>query len=269
MRRSTVAVATAALALTFLASPGAGAQAAGATVTVIHGIPDTPVDVYVDDALVLDDFGYETITDPLTLAAGDHNVKIRAATSDASDSVVLEGDVTLPAGANASLIAHLSATGEPALTPFVNDTSPTAAGQGRLVVRHTAAAPAVDVLAGGAPVFANVANADQAAADLPAGTVSATVAAAGATAPVIGPADVPVTEGAATIVYAVGSLDADNLGVLVQTISGLHSPPAAVAGGNSGLADSESSGTALPVLLVVAGLALVTGATVATVKVRR
>ena len=51
----------------------------------------------------------------------------------------------------------------------------------------------------------------------------------------IGPADVPVVEGQATIVYAVGSAEADNLGVLVQTIDGLHSAPAAVNTGNSGL----------------------------------
>ena len=98
-------------------------------------------------------------------------------------------------------------------------------------MRHTAAAPAVDVLAGGDPVFTNLSNPDEAKADLAAGTVSASVAATGTTDPVIGPADVTVKEGSATIVYAWGSLEDDNLAVAVQTIDGLHStrpasPPA-------------------------------------------
>ena len=146
------------------------------------------------------------------------------------------GHATLAAGANVTVIAHLSEAGEPTLTPFVNDVSNTAAGQGRLIVRHTAAAPAVDVLAGGEPVFTDLTNPNEAKADLPAGTVSAAVALAGTTDPVIGPADVPVVEGQATIVYAVGSAEDGNLGVLVQTIDGLHSEPAAVNTGNSGLA---------------------------------
>src|SRR3712207_7358527 len=53
--------------------------------------------------------------------------------------------VEVPAGANATVVAHLDADGNPVLTPFVNDASPTEAGQARLVVRHTAAAPPVDV----------------------------------------------------------------------------------------------------------------------------
>ena len=47
----------------------------------------------------------------------------------------------VPAGANATVVAHLDADGNPTLTPFVNDTSATGPGEARLTVRHTAAAP--------------------------------------------------------------------------------------------------------------------------------
>ena len=57
-------------------------------------------------------------------------------------------------------------------------------------MRHVAAAPAVDVLAGGTPVISSLVNPDQATLNLPVGTLSVTVAAAGTTDPVIGPADV-------------------------------------------------------------------------------
>lgn len=260
-----VAVAAVAVgALALIGGPPADAQTGDATVTVVHGIPDTPVDVYVNDELTLDDFAFGTVTDPLSLPAGDYSLAVRAADAAPDAEPLLSADAPLTAGANVSIVAHLGEGGDPTLTPFVNDTSPTAAGQGRLVVRHTAAAPAVDVLAGGSPVFSGLANPDEQSADLPAGTVSAAVALAGTTEPVIGPADVPVGEGQATIVYAVGSAEAGNLDVLVQTVSGLHSDPAAVDTGNSGLAADGSGSSAAPYgAVALGGAALAAAALVA------
>jgi hypothetical protein len=231
----------------------AAAQEANASVVVVHGIPDTPVDVYVDDELTLDDFQPDTVTEPLSLPAGSYDLAVRAADAEASADPILSATAELTAGQNVSIVAHLSEGGDPTITPFANDISPTAAGQGRLVVRHTAAAPAVDVLAGGEPTFTDLTNPNEASADLPAGTISASVALAGTTDPVIGPADVPVTEGSATIVYAVGSAEDANLNVLVQTIGGLHSAPAGVDTGNSGLAADDDMGS-FPVAAVVLGV---------------
>ena len=158
--------------LSMLAAP-AGAQQATGTVTVIHGIPGLTVDVYVNGTLTLEDFAPDTVTAPLELPAGTYQIAIRPANAAADSAPVLAGSATLPAGANASIVAHLDASGQPKLTVFVNDTSPLAAGNARLVVRHTAAAPAVDVLANGKPAFTNLTNPNEAKADLPAGTVSA------------------------------------------------------------------------------------------------
>jgi hypothetical protein len=228
--------------------PAASAQEADASVTVVHGIPDTAVDVYVNDELTLDDFTFGTVTEALSLPAGSYAVAVRAGDAEPTAEPLLSADASLSGGDDVSLVAHLDDGGQPALTPFGNDVTPTAAGNGRLVVRHTAAAPAVDVLAGGSPVFTGLTNPNEAKADLPAGTVSASVALAGTTEPVIGPADVPVTEGAATIVYAVGSAEAGNLQVVSQTIAGLHSAPAVVNTGTSGLAaDPGTDEAGLPV----------------------
>ena len=260
MKKLLIASAAAAAAA-LSAVPAASAQEADASVVVVHGIPDTTVDVYVDDQLTLDDFTFGTVTEPVSLPAGDHAIAVRAGDADPSATPLLTADATLPAGADVSVVAHLGEGGDPTLTPFVNDVAPVAAGSGRLVVRHTAAAPAVDVLAGGSPVFTNLTNPNEAKADLPAGTVSAAVALAGTTEPVIGPADVPVTEGAATIVYAVGSAEAGNLQVLTQTISGLHSPPAAVDTGTSGLAADEGAAglPPLPLYALATGVAAAGG----------
>jgi hypothetical protein len=69
-------------------------------------------------------------------------------------------------------------------------------------VWHDAAAPAVDVRAGGTPVFTNLTNPGEANADIPAGTVNADVTLAGTAAVAVGPADLALKEGTSTIVYA-------------------------------------------------------------------
>jgi hypothetical protein len=255
MRKLLVTLAAVAMAAVLGAGPAA-AQTGTGTVTVIHGVPDLTVDVYVNGEPTLTGFAPQTVTDPLELPAGTYEIEIRAAGEPADSEPAISGSAELPAGANASIVAHLGADGAPRLSVFVNDMTPTAAGNGRLVVRHTAAAPAVDVLAGGDAIFEGLANPNEAKADVPASTYSASVAAAGTTDPVIGPADVPVTEGQATIVYAIGSLEAGNLGVVVQTIGGLHSAPAGVPSGSGGLAaDSASGVSTLALVAIAAGLA--------------
>ena len=101
----------------------------------------------------------------------------------------------------------------------MNDVSAVPAGQARLVVRHTAAAPAVDVLAGGKPVIQGLTNPNEKALEVPAGSVSAAVAAAGTTDPVIGPADLDLKEGTATFVHAIGSLQDKTLSLVSFTVS--------------------------------------------------
>lgn len=238
------------------AAPATAATEGNASLSVLHGVPDLTVDVYVNGELTLDDFAPGDLAGPLDLAPGTYTVAITAADA-ADDSAPAIGPVDLPLMADMSYtaVAHLDAAGTPTATLFTNDTSNTAAGEGRLTVRHTAAAPAVDVLAGGSPVISGLENPDEQVLNLPAGTVSAAVAAAGTTEPVIGPADVAVTEGTNTIVYAWGSLEAGNLALAVQTIDGLHSAPAGVPSGELGLADTSSSSAAWIVGAALLGVA--------------
>ena len=251
-----------------LATP-ASAQAAGAEVRVLHGIPGTPVDVYVDGERALDDFAPGTTTDDLGLPAGTYQVAVfpADAADDSGTPVIGPVDLAVPASGNVSAIAHLSADGTPTITPFVNDTSPAAAGSGRVVVRHTAAAPAVDVLVGGSPALTNLTNPNEDSAELPAGTISASVAATGTTDPVIGPADVPVVAGQATIVYAIGSLEDSTLDVLVQTVDleGGSDAPGGVPAGSGGLVDLGGLPTGV---LLATGLGLAVAVSGGTVLAR-
>ncbi|MFC6285041.1 DUF4397 domain-containing protein [Nocardioides sp. GCM10027113] len=222
------------------ASPAAAAEGE-ATVSVLHGVPGLTVDVYANGEELLPDFEPGTLTDPLTLPAGTYDLQVFADgdTPDSADPAIEANGVQVPAGANATVVAHLDADGNPVLTPFVNDTSATDAGQARLVVRHTAAAPAVDVRADGQVLFDGLSNPNEASGDVPAGTYSADVVLAGESDPVLGPADLNLGEGTSTIVYAWGSAEDGNLDLAVQTIDNLHSAPSGVPGGETGAAAME------------------------------
>jgi hypothetical protein len=118
-------------------------------------------------------------------------------------------------------------------------------------VRHTAAAPAVDVLANGEAAFTNVRNGAEGKADLPVGTISASVVPTGATDPVvIGPADLAIKDGTNLIVYAVGSLEDDTLSVLTESIDGIGSAPTIVETGNSPIDEPGGASWMWPVALV-------------------
>jgi hypothetical protein len=222
---------------------------------LIHGIPDTPVDVYVDDAVVFEDFNFGDTQD-LSSLAGETLVNLQVKVAGTEDVAIDGGDVDLPASGNYSIIANLDEAGTPTLSVFANDTAEIEAGNGRLQVRHTAAAPAVDVKADGAVAFSNLSNPNEAKADLPAATYSVEVVPTGADEPVvIGPADIAVNDGESLIVYAVGSLEGGTITVLTESITGLGAAPAAVQTGNSPI-DSGISMTTVAGLMIIATVAI-------------
>lgn len=278
MRRFAVML-TAALVLAFAAP--AVAQESGGTVTVFHGVPGLTVDVYVNGDLTLEGFEPGTITDPLSLPAGDYEIEIYPAGADPeAEDPAISGSASVTDGLNATVTANLDAEGTPALNVFVNDVSEIPAGQARLTVRHTAAAPAVDVRANGEVVAPDLTNPDEAGPlTVDAGTITADVVLAGTEDVAIGPADLTLDAGTAYFVYAWGSADEGDLDLAIQTVGGLGAPaedggaaaptPSAVPSGTGGLAED---GTAFPVwVALVAGgaLVLVAGGSVALVRTKR
>jgi hypothetical protein len=215
----------------------AGNTAQNSSVYVVHGIPGQPVDVYVNGEKALSDFAPAKVAGPLDLAAGSYDIVLTKPGDDPESAPLLEvDDAEVPGGANLSLVAHLNEDGEPTLTPFANDISKIAAGQARLIVRHTAAAPAVDVRAGGKPVFRNLTNPNEQKADVPAGTLSVDVVLADTDDVVLGPTDLTLAEGAVTIVYAIGSAEDETLAITSQVIKGAGTAPDGVPAGSAGLA---------------------------------
>ncbi len=233
------------LATVGVAAPAQAISDSSSDVYVVHGIPGLTVDVYVNDALTLEDFEPGDVAGPLDLAAGDYDIQVFAAGDDpATDTPAIDvTDAAVPAGESISLVAQYDDAGDPTLGVFVNDISTIAAGQGRLTVRHTAEAGAVAIVANGAIAFDDVTNGAEGVVDLAVGDITAGVAGAGTTEPLVIPAsgeaaDITIAEGVNLIVYAVGP--ADDLQLITQSIEGLHSTPDGVNSGTAGLAADNS-----------------------------
>lgn len=214
------------MALVFGSAGSAAAAPAGnGTVTVIHGVPGLVVDVYVNGALTLPSFAPYTVTQPLSLPQGNYNIAIVPAGGNPANPAI-SGSAFLPAGANVSIVAHLTAAGAPTLSVYVNNLSRLRFLQSRLIVRHTAQAPAVDVrlyrevfkfsyLVG---KLSNLSNPNEKSVDVFAGSYSARLFPAGGSTAVFGPASLNLPRQTVTIVYAVGSLSGGTFRLLTQTI---------------------------------------------------
>ena len=194
-----------------------------ATVSVLHAIPAglgaDIVDVYAGTALLIDNLTPGSLR-TVRVPGGVYNLGVYAdGQAPGTGTALLSSPRTqVPSGANATVTANLDALGTPALNVFLNDTAALRSGQGRLTVRHVAAAPAVDVRANGRPLFTTMYNGKQAKTPAKAGNYRTDVVLAGTKQVAIGPATVVIKKGVNTIVYAWGSAANGTLALAVQEV---------------------------------------------------
>ncbi|QCD58018.1 DUF4397 domain-containing protein [Streptomyces hawaiiensis] len=250
-------------------APALAGQQDRAMVSVFHGIPGMTVDVYANGDELIGGFEPGTVTDPLSLDAGTYDIQIFEAGQGPGGTAALEKKIEVPEGANTTVAAHLSADGTPRLTAFTNDVSQVGVGTSRLTVRHVAAAPAVDVRAGGQPVFTGLTNPKEDTAEVDAGTSNTDVVLAGTDSVAIGPADLKLGEGTGNVVYAWGSAEDKNLALVTQTFSGMASSPRGVPAGGSGAGVAPNSSDLGPAWAAGAGAVAVTGVPAARRVARR
>jgi hypothetical protein len=206
-----------------------------ASLTLVHGIPgdslgatrELPVQVRVyrlfDGVKVFDSVTFPTVAGPLSVKPGVYRIQVRVS----GTPLRLTRWTYLAPRENVSAVAYLTDSGRladpsgkpaPRLGIFTNDVSSPGAGKARVIVRHLADAPAVDVLAGGNTLIDALANPGSAAAVVPAGTYPIQVVAdANNAISAFGPANLTFAAGTTTVVYAVGSFFDGSFTPLVQT----------------------------------------------------
>lgn len=149
-----------------------------ARVSLVHGINGTdlnlpeslPVDVEINDICAQPGFTFRTITRSRPLAEGTYTVRVRlanAARPCSGAAVITAPGVKIERGTYASIVAHLSATGQPTASLFRNDI--VSRSQATVAARHVANFGAVDILLNNRVAFRGVTNGRGAAAAAPAG----------------------------------------------------------------------------------------------------
>ena len=194
---------------------------------LVHGIDGTdlglnqalPVDIRIGHRCIARKVPFGTIAEGPKLKPGTHRVRVSLASNrkGCRGTLVLSQTIDVNFGDNLSLVAHQTDDGGIRLSKFTNDVRDAGVGNARVTVRHTADAPAVDILVEGGVAIPGLANPQSSKLDVPANTYNVQIAPAGG-APLDAGVDLPLPEGANTIVYAVGSLNSGSFDLLVDQL---------------------------------------------------
>ncbi len=210
--------------------------AQAAEVYVAHGINGIdlgadealPVDVVVDGGCFLTGFTFGTFAGPVELPGGSYDIEVKLGDGACGGATAIAGPVQIKDNERVTLIAHLTDEGAATLSKFRNPLRRVRDGFGRVEVRHTAGAPAVDIQLKrkrGEVAFSGLANGGSDSADLSKGRWTTRIFPAAANAPVTNPVKLRPRPGFVTVVYAVGSLDNGTFGFLAQELAAHNDAP--------------------------------------------
>jgi LPXTG-motif cell wall-anchored protein len=233
-----------------LAAP-AFAQGGQAQVRVAHLAPDAPnVDVYVNGEPVpeLLNVPYATVSSYLPLPAGTQQVTVYA-TGDTS-SPVIDAPVEVAAGGAYTIAAvGLVADGSITAQVYEDDLRSPAAGNAKVRVVHASpdAGPVDVVPRGGDPLVEGLTFPDATPyAEVPAGTYTLDVNPAGTDDTVLTVPDAALADGAVYSAFAVGTVFADSLDVLLVQDNAGGAASASASAGASASAFASASASASP-----------------------
>src|ERR671918_1162697 len=201
-----------------LAAPALAQGRGEAQVRVAHLSPDAPnVDVYVNGEPVLTDVPYTTVSSYMSLPAGTQQVTVYAA-GDTS-SPVIDTPVDLTAG-YAYTVAAVGLVADGSLTAQVyqEDLRSPASGNAKVRVVHASPdAGPVDVIPRGGQALVEGLTFPEASpyAEVPAGSYTLDVNAAGTKKTALRVPDATLASGGVYSAFAVGTVFADSLNVLL------------------------------------------------------
>lgn len=220
--------------------PFLGLRAQDASVNVVHGVPGLPAPVEVRaNGSPLFTFDYGDVQGPLQVPAGNYTFEVVL-----QGNPILSLTATLNPGVSYTAVAHLLEGGNPTLSAFVDDLSDVPGEGSRLVIRHLADAPAVDVYArqlftpsSFAAVLSGASNGAEAALEVATGTYRAFIAPAGTVTPVSGLLTLPLSSDEVTFAHAVGVVGTPSFQVITFTrdqVAPVQPPLTATISGVSG-----------------------------------
>jgi len=200
---------------------------------IVHGIPGRDISASLDpsfpiDILLNDDVCVErgttfgVVVGPLTLPAGQSDIKISPANSfvPCSNSPLVETNVALKAGDDVSAIAALDDKGHPTILTFVNDFKSVAENNARIALTNAADAPELQIileLVGGRQKYTyNVNPGKTVVATLPSDPYNIEVESNGTVLVPLQPLTLPSLS--TTLVYAVGTASNGSVTLVTKTV---------------------------------------------------
>jgi hypothetical protein len=226
------------------------APAKDAHVTIVHGVRGLVASVSLDGKQVLTSFAPRRSAGPLALAPGQHRVVV---TTSAAHTPVLSADFTLTPGERVTAALGLNGAGKPHLYLYPDSLPGTASSAAALVMRDVADVPTlhakVDGKNGG-----SLAAGHQLVHAVTVGRHTVSLVSPGTGKTVLAPRRIPVSSGAATALYLIGSASKQDLGWVATHVVPADSAPTAVHTGNSGLA-APTGPPLVPIVLVLLGIA--------------
>ncbi len=185
---------------------------------------DLPVDIRIGYKCVAKNVPFRTVAEGPLLRPGVHQVRITLANSrrGCRGTLVMADTIDVNFGDSLSLVAHQTDDGGIRITKFNDDLRDAGPSNGRATVRHTADAPAVDIIINKdatEPAITDLTNGNGSKLDAPADTYTVEIAPAGGD-PLNPPGEIPlpVTAGENIIVYAIGSLGTGSFDLLVDVL---------------------------------------------------
>jgi hypothetical protein len=251
-----IAVSAGALGSVSVATASAHQAGRDAHVTIVHGVRGLVANVHLDGKSVLTNFAPRRSVGPLAIPPGRHHLLV---TTSAAGTPVLSETVTLTAGEHVTAALGLDAAGQPHLYLYPDTLRQAASSPATLVMRDVAAASNLRAMVDGKD-DGSLGDGGQLVHAVSVGKhmVSLVNPTTGKIA--LAPQRVPVTAGAATALYLIGSASKQDLAWVATRVVPADAAPVAVHTGNSGLAAPSGppwGGVALAVSgLLGLGLAL-------------
>ncbi len=207
----------AALSAAVLVPTNASAQAS-VDLTLVHGLPGVTADVAVDGTVVIDNFVPGSLAN-ITSFAGQTLTNLTV-TDDATGDVVVGpiASVDVPASGSHSLVVYLDDAGTAVLNTFANNTDQVTTGEARLTLRHTADAPAIDLIIGDERPIVALVNGQSGEVELPAGQLTDAQIAPTGDVPIASLPTLDLAANTNTIVHVIGSVDDDTVDFVVQIV---------------------------------------------------
>ncbi len=237
------------LAALALAAPVLAQGSGEAQMRVAHLSPDAPnVDVYVNDEPALTDVPYTTVSSYLSLPAGTQQVTVYA--SGDTSTPVIDVPVKLAAGGVYTIAAvGLVTDGSITAQVYQDDLRAPSAGNAKLRVIHASpdAGPVDVVPRDGEPLVTDLSfPEDTPYAEVPAGTYTLDVNSAGTRQTVLTAPDAALASGGVYSAFAVGTVYADSLDVLLVQDNVSTGASATASASASASANASASVTASP-----------------------